>query len=172
MTNLDSILKSRDVTLLTKICVLQSYSFSSGRVWMWELDHKESWVPKNWCFWTVLLEKTLESPLDCKEIHPKGNQSWIFIQRAEAVAETPILWPHDVKNWLIGKIPWCWERLEVGGKGSNRRQDGWMTSLTEWMWLWAHSRRVWRTRKTCMLQFMGFQRVKHDLAAEQHQYHF
>ena len=84
----------------------QSYGFSSSHVWMWELDYKESWAPKNWCFWTVLLEKTLESPLDCKEIqpiNPKGNQSWIFIGRTDA--ETPILWPPDVKNWLIGKDP-------------------------------------------------------------------
>ena len=84
---------------------------------MWELDHKESWVPKNWCFWTVVLEKTLESPLNCKEIqpvHPKGNQSWMFIGRTDAEAETPILWPPDAKNWLIGKDPgagkdWRWE---------------------------------------------------------------
>ena len=84
----------------------QSYRFPSSRVWMWELDHKESWMPKNWCFWTVVLEKTLESPLDCKEIqpvHPKGNQSWIFIGRTDAEAETPILWPPDAKNWLIEK---------------------------------------------------------------------
>ena len=84
----------------------QSYGFSSGHVWMWDLDYKESWVPKNWCFWTVVLEKTLESPLDSKEIQPvhsKGNQSWIFIGRTDA--ETPILWPPDVKNWLIGKDP-------------------------------------------------------------------
>ena len=84
----------------------QSYVFSSSRVWMWELDDKESWVPKNWCFWTVVLGETLESPLDCKEIqpvHPKGNQSWIFIRRTDAEAETPILWPPDVKNWLIGR---------------------------------------------------------------------
>ena len=84
----------------------QSCGFSSGHVWMWELDYKESWVPKNWCFWTVVLEKTLESPLDCKEfqpVHPKGNQSWIFIGRTDADAETPILWPPDVKNWLIWK---------------------------------------------------------------------
>ena len=83
----------------------QSYVFSSSHVWMWELDHKESWAPKNWCFWTVVLEKTLESPLDCKEIkpvNPKGNQSWIFIGRTNAEVETPILWPPDVKNWLIG----------------------------------------------------------------------
>ena len=82
----------------------QSYGFSSSHVWMWELDYKESWAPKNWCFWTVVLEKTLEGPLDCKEIqpvHPKGNQSWIFIGRTDA----PILWPPDAKNWLIGKDP-------------------------------------------------------------------
>ena len=79
----------------------QSYGFSSSHVWMWELDYKESWVPKNWCFWTVVLEKTLESPLDCKEIksvNPKGNQSWVFLERTDAEAETPILWPRDAKN--------------------------------------------------------------------------
>ena len=86
----------------------QSCGFSSSRVWMWELDHKESWVLKNWCFWTVVLVKTLESPLDCKEfqpVNPKGNQSWIFIGRTDAKAEAPILWPPDVKNWLIVKVP-------------------------------------------------------------------
>ena len=84
----------------------QSYGFSSSHVWMWELDYKESWVPKNWWFWTVVLEKTLESPLDSKEIqpvHPKAHQSWIFIGRTDAEAETLILWPPDVKNWLIGR---------------------------------------------------------------------
>ena len=82
--------------------------FSSGHVWMWELDYKESWAPKNWCCWTVVLEKTLESPLDCKEIqpvHPKGDQSWVFIGRADVEAETPILWPPDVKSWLPWKDP-------------------------------------------------------------------
>ena len=86
----------------------QRYGFSSSHVWMWELDYKESWVPKNWCFWTVVLKKTLESPLDCKEIQPvlpKGHQSWIFIERYDAEAETPILWPPDAKNWLTGKDP-------------------------------------------------------------------
>ena len=85
-----------------------SYGFPSSHVWMWELDHKESWALKNWCFWTVVLEKTLESPLDCKEIqpfHPKGNQLWIFIGRTDAEAEAPILWPLDAKNWFIGKDP-------------------------------------------------------------------
>ena len=86
----------------------QGYGFSSSHVWMWELDYKESWAPKNWCFWAVVLEKTLESPLDCKEIHPvhpKGDQSWVFTYRTDVEAETPILWPPDVKSWLIWKDP-------------------------------------------------------------------
>ena len=86
----------------------QGYGFSSSHVWMWELDYKESWVQKNWCFWTVVLEKTLEIPLDCKEIqpvHPKGDQSWVFIGRTDVEAETPILWPPHVKSWLIWKDP-------------------------------------------------------------------
>ena len=106
MTKLDSLLKSRDITLLTKVHLSQSYGFSSGHVWMWELDYKESWATKNWCFWTVILEKTLENPLDSKEIkavNPKGNQSWIFIGRTDAETEAPILWPPDVKSWLFGK---------------------------------------------------------------------
>ena len=107
MTNLDSILKSRDITLPTKVCLIKAMVFPVV-IWMWELDYKESWAPKNWCFWTVVLEKTLESPLDCKElqpVHPKGNQSWIFIRSTDAEAETPILWPPDVKSWLIWKDP-------------------------------------------------------------------
>ena len=106
MTNLDSILKSRDIA--KKAPSSQGYGFSSGHVWMWELDCEEGWAPKNWCFWTVVLEKTLESPLDCKEIqlvHPKGNQSWVFIGRTDVEAETAILWPPKVKNWLIGEDP-------------------------------------------------------------------
>ena len=86
----------------------QGYGFSSSHVWMWELDYKESWALKNWCFWTVVLEKTLESPLDCKEIqpvHPKGDQSWVFIGKTDGEAETPILWPPDAKSWLIWKDP-------------------------------------------------------------------
>ena len=107
MTNLDSILKSRDITLLTKVCLVKA-DFSSSHVWMWELDYKESWALKNWRFWTLVLEKTLESPLDYKEIkpvHPKGNQSWIFIGRTDAEAETPVLGPPDAKYWLIWKDP-------------------------------------------------------------------
>ena len=112
MTKLENILKSRDITLLT------SYGFSSSHVWMSELDYKESWVPKNWCFWPVVLEKTLESPLECKEIqpvHPKGNQFWTFIGRTDVEADPPILCLPDAKNWLIRKDPdagrdWRWEK--------------------------------------------------------------
>ena len=110
--------------------------FSSSHIWMWELAYKESWVPKNWCFWTVVLEKTLESPLDCRKIkpvHPEGNQSWIFIGRTDAEAETPIFWPPDVKSWLIGKDPHAWERLRAGGEGDDRGWDDWMASPTQWM---------------------------------------
>ena len=105
MTNLDSIFKSRDITLPTKVCLVNAMVF---HVWMWKLAYKESWALKNWCFWTLVLVKTLKSPLDCKEIqpvNPKGNQSWMFIGRTVAEAETPILWPPDAKNWLIGKDP-------------------------------------------------------------------
>ena len=104
MTNLDSILKSGDIVSPSS----EGYGFSSSHVWMWELDYKESWVPRNWCFWPVVLEKTLESPLDYKEIqpvHPKGVQSWVFIEKTDVEAETPILFPPDVKSWLIGKDP-------------------------------------------------------------------
>ena len=111
----------------------QSDSFSSNHVWMWELEYKENWVLKNWCFWTVVLEKTLESPLDCKEIqpvHPKGDQSWIFIGRTDAEAETPVLWPPDARKLTPRKRPWCWERLKAGREGDDRRWDGWMASVT------------------------------------------
>ena len=107
MTNLDSIFKSRDIILPTKSCLVKA-GFSCGHVWMWELDYEEDWALKNWCFWTVVLKKTLESPLDCKEIQPvspKGNQPWIFTGRIDAEAEAPILWPPDVKNRLIGNDP-------------------------------------------------------------------
>ena len=105
MTNLDSILKSRDIPLTTKVHLVKTMVFLVV-VWMWELDHKDSWSLKNRCFWTVVLEKTLQSPLDCKDIqpvHPKGNQSWIFTGRTDAEAEAPIPWPSDAKFWLFGK---------------------------------------------------------------------
>ena len=121
MTNLESILKNRDISLPTKILLVKAMFFSSSHVWVWELDCKESWVPKNWCFWNAVLEKTLESPLDSEEIqpvHPKGNQSWIFIGRADVEAETPILWPPDAKSWLI-------EKSLMLGKIEGRRRRGW-----------------------------------------------
>ena len=108
MTNLDSILKKQRHYFGNKGPSSQGYSFSSSHVWLWELDYKESWALKNWCFWTVVLEKTLESPLDGKEtqrIHPKGNQFWIFIGRTDTETETPMLWPLDVKKWLTRKNP-------------------------------------------------------------------
>ena len=109
---------------------------------MWELDYKESWAPKNWWFWTMVLEETLESPLDCKEIqpvHPKGDKSWIFIGRTDAEAATPIFWPPDVKNWLIWKDPDAGKKLRVGWRGDDRGWDGWMVSLTQWTWVWINS---------------------------------
>ena len=135
---------------------------------MWELDYHESWMLKNWCFWTVVLEKILESPLDSKEIqpvNPKGNQSWIFIGSADAEAETPILWPPDARNWLLGK-DWCWERLKAGGEGDNRGWDGWMASLTWWTWVWVSSGSWWWTGRPGMLQSVGSQRVGCNLAAD------
>ena len=118
--NLDSILKKQRHHFVDKGPYSQSYDFSSSHVQMWELNHKEGWAPKNWCFWIVVLEKTLESRLDCKEIklvNPKGNQPWIFIRRTDAEAEALILWPHDVKSWFTGKDPDAgkdWEKEEKG----------------------------------------------------------
>ena len=136
---------------------------------MWELDREETWVPKNWCFWTVVLEKTLESPLDYKEIQPvhsKGDQSWVFIGRTAVEAETPILWPPDVKCWTHLKRPWSWERLRARGEGNDRGWDGWMASLTQWTWVWVDSGSWWWTGRPGVLQFMGLQRVGHDWATE------
>ena len=161
MINLDSILKSRDIA--NRSPSRQSYGFSSSHVWMWELDYKESWALKNWCFCIMMLEKTLERALDCKEIHPKGNQSWMFIGRTDAETETPILWPPDTKNWLIWKGPdagkdWRWKE-----KGMT---DGWTASPTRWTWIWVGSGSWWWTGKPGMLQSMGSQRVGHDWATE------
>ena len=135
MTNLDSILKSRHI--VNKGLSRQGYDFSSSHVWMWELDYKESWVPKNWCFWTVveLLEKTLASPLDCKDIqpvHPKGDQSWVFIGQMHVEAETPILWLRDAKSWLIWKDSDAgkdWRREEKGT--TEDEMAGWHHQLTD-----------------------------------------
>ena len=135
---------------------------------MWELDYKESWVLKNWCFWTVVLEKTLESPLDCKEIQPvirKGNQSWIFIGRTDAKLETPILWPHDVKNWLIGKDPDAKKDWRQEKGMTEDEMVGWHHQLNG-HWVWVNSGSWWWTGKPGMLQSMGLQRVGHDWATE------
>ena len=112
----------------------QSYGFSSSHIWMWELDHKVSWASKNWCFWTVVLEKILESPLDCKEIqpvHPKEDQSWVFIGRTDAEAETPTLWPPNAKSWLIGKYPDAGKDWRGGRRGWQRMRwlDGIINSM-------------------------------------------
>ena len=129
---------------------------------MWELDHKEGWEPKNWCFWTMVLqtvEKTLESPLDSKEIkpvHPKGNKFWIFVGRTDA--EAPIQC-EELTHW---KRPWCWESLKAGGEGDDRGWDGWMASLTWWTWVWVDSRHWWWTGRPGMLRFMRSQRVGHN----------
>ena len=151
----------------------QSYVFSGSHVWVWDLDYKESWVPKNWCFWTVVLEKTLESPLDSKEIqpvHPQGNQSWIFTGRTDAEAQTQyaqlklklstlVIWCEELTHW---KRPWCWERLKAGGEGYDRGWDGWMATVTQWIWVWVNSGSWWWTGRPGVLQSVGSQRVGHD----------
>ena len=136
---------------------------------MWDLDCKESWALKNWCFWTVVSEKTLESPLDFKEIqpvHPKGDQSWIFIGRTDAKVETPILWPTWCEEMTHWKRLWCWEGLKEGGEGDDQGWDGWMASPIQWTWVWLNSGSWWWTWRPGMLQSMGSQRVGHDWATE------
>ena len=134
IANLDSILKNRDITLSTKACLVKAMVFPVV-LDEWELYYKESWVPKNWCFWTVVLEKTLESPLDCKEIqpvHPKADQSWVFIGMTDVVAETLILWPPDVKSWLIGKDPDAGKDWGQEEKGTTEDEMvGWHHRLNE-----------------------------------------
>ena len=170
ITNLDSVLKSRGITLLTKVHTV-SCDFSSSHVWMWELGHKEGWVPNYWFFQTVVLEKTLESLSDSKEIkavNPKGNQPWIFIGKtdAEAEAEAPILWPPDAKNWLTAKVPDAGEDWRKEENGMTEDEKGWMASLTQWTWVWPSSRSWWWRGKPGVLQSMGLQRVGHDWATE------
>ena len=168
MTNLNSKFKNRHY-FANKGPSSQGYGFSSGHVWMWELDYKESWVLKNWCFWTVVLEKTLESPSDCKEIqpvHPKGNQSWIFIGKTDVEVETPILWPPDAKNWPAGKDPdagkdWRWEEKWM----TKDEMVGWHHRLNG-CWVWVNSGSWWWTERPGMLQPMGSQIVGHDWVTE------
>ena len=130
----------------------QSSCFSSGHVWTWELDQKESWVLKNWCFWAAVLKKTLENPLDCKikPVNLKGNQPWIIIGRTNVEAEASILWPPDAKSWLNAKDPDAGKTKGRRRKGQQRMRHP-LVSLAQWTWVWANSGRQWRTEKPGML---------------------
>ena len=159
MTNLDSIFKTRDITLPTKVHLVKAMVFP---VVMY--GYEEGWAPKNGCFWSVVLEKTLESPLDCKEIQPvhSKDQSWLSTGRNDAEAETPILWSPDVKSWLIGKDP------DAGGDwGQEERQRmRWLDGITRWTGVWVNSESWWWTGRPDVLRFMGSQRVGHDWETE------
>ena len=146
----------------------EGYGFSSGHVWTWELDYKEGWVPKNWCFWTVVLEKTLESPLDYKDIplvHPKEISPGCSLEglmlKLKLQSFGYLMWRAD-----SFERPWCWKRLRAGGEGNDRGWDGWMASLTQWTRVWVNSGSWWWTGRPGVLQFMGSQRVGHDWATE------
>ena len=136
----------------------QSYGFSSSHAWVWELDYKESWVPKNWCFWTVVLEKTLKSPLDCKEIQPVYLKSVLNIHWKDWCwswnSNTLTTWWEELTHW---NRPWCWERLKAGGEGDDRGWDGWMAWPTWWTWVWISSQSWWWTGRPGMLQSMRSQ---------------
>ena len=173
---MDSILKRRDITLLTKIHIIwmtspysQSYGFSTNHLWVWKLDRKEGWGQKNWCFWTVVLENILESPLgfrESKTINPKGKQPWIFIGRTDAEAEAPLLWPTNAKNWLIGRDPDTRKRLRAGREGSDRGWDSWIVGWHHWL----NGNEFEQTPgvgdeqggRPGVLQSTGLQRVGHD----------
>ena len=146
----------------------QSYGFSSSHVQLWELDHKEGWAPNNWCFQTVVLEKTFESPLESEEIkpvNPKGNQLWILGWRDWCwSSNTLATWWEEWTHW---KRPWCLARLKVGREGDNRGWGNWMASLTQRTWVWASSGSWWRPRKPGVFRSMGSQRAGHDWATKQ-----
>ena len=167
MTNLDNVLKSGDSA--DKGTYSYGYGLPSGHIQFWELDHKEGKTPKNWCFQTVVLEKTPESPLDYKEIKPvnlRGNQHWILIGGTDVEAEAPAFWSSDANSWLIGKVPdagkdWGWI------KGEHQRWDGWMASPMQWTWTWANFGKLWGTGKLGVQQSMELQRITHKWAAGQ-----
>ena len=165
MTNLDSMLKSRDVTLSTKVHLVNAMVLP---VCMWELDYREGWAPKNWCFWTVVLDKTLESPLECKEIqpvHPKGNHPRCSLEGLMLKLKLQYLatWCEELTHW---KRPWCWERLRAGGEGDDRGWDAWLASVTWLTWVWVDSGSWWWTGRPGVLQFVGSQRVRHNWVTE------
>ena len=168
MTNLDILLRSRDITLLTKVRLVKALVFLVVMYGCesWIIKKAEHWridASELWCW-----KRLFESRLDCKEIqpvHPKGNQSWIFIGRTDAEAETTMLWPPEVKNLLIGKDS-CWEGLKVGGEGDDWAWDGWMASLTLWKRVWVSSGSWWWTGKPGVLQTIGSQKVKHNWVTE------
>ena len=167
MTNLD--IKKQRHYFVNKCPSSQGYGFSSSHVWMWELDYKESWALKNWCFWTVVLEKVLESPLYCKEIqqvHPEGDQSWIFTGRTDAEAETPVLWLPDAKSWLIWKKTLVLGKIKVQRWKARQRMrclDGIPDSV---VMNWVNSGSWWLTGRPGVLQSMGSQRVRHNWVTE------
>ena len=168
MTNLDTILKSKDNTLPTKVCIIKAMVFPIV-MYRCEFNHKKGWVMKNWCFWIVVLEETLDSPLDCKEIklvNPKRKsilnihwKDWCWSWNSNTLAT----WCEELTHW---KRPWCWERLKAAGEGDDREWDGWMASPTQWTWIWVSSRYWWWTGKPGMLQSMGLQGVGRDWATE------
>ena len=168
MTNLDSVLKSRDITLPTKFHLVKAMVFpvvmyGCKRWTIKKAEHRRIDAFELRC-WRIL-----ESPLDCKEIHsihPKGDQSWIFIGRTDAKAETPIFWPPDAKKTDSFKRPWCWEWLTVEGEGDDRGWDGWMASSTQWTWVWVNSRSWWWTGKPGVLWSIGSKRVGLNWATE------
>ena len=150
----------KTIYLINKGPYSQSYGLSISHVWMWELDHKEGWALKNWCFWTVVLENTLASLLDCKEIkpvYPEENQSWVSIGGLMLRLKLQYfghLWCEELTHW---KTPWWWERLKAGRERDDRGWDCWMASPTQWTWVWESSGRWWRTGKPGVLQSMGSQ---------------